>query len=245
MPIRKGTIIFLAAVAIWGAGFIWLIKDADPSPRTSALTTQTTELMAPIQTAGTTTRLPYFDAFSGEQMVLINNTEAIKATWEEVKVFLINDDTDEAIYGTEYSCAGAAMRVHNNAEAAGIKTGVAIINFLNDDTGHVCDVFDTADYGLVYIDCTPPQEMTFDSEKEEVFFILHPIENDRVAYIEIGEDYGLIDITRALSFDYSFYRNWMAEWDYYASNPQEGYDDSLGPNRWASPGIVVNIKLYW
>jgi hypothetical protein len=245
MPMRKGIIIFTVAAAIWGAGLIWLAQDADTSPQTSALTTQTTELLAPIQTAGTTTKLPYFDAFSDEQMTLVNNADAVKATWEEVKTFLINDNTDEVIYGTEYSCAGAAMRVHNNAESAGIKTGVAIINFLDDDSGHVCNVFDTADYGLVYIDCTPPQEMTFDNKKEETFFELHPIENDRVAYIQTGEDYGLVDITRAQSFSYSFYVNWMVRWEYYAANPQDGYDDSLGPNRWASPGIVEDIKLYW
>ncbi len=50
-------------------------------------------------------------------------------------------------------CADFAERLHNNAEKAGIRCGYISINF-DDGIGHACNVFETIDSGIVYIDDT-------------------------------------------------------------------------------------------
>jgi len=49
-------------------------------------------------------------------------------------------------------CADFAERLHNDAELAGIKCGYVSLELGN--VGHACDVFNTTDRGLVYIDDT-------------------------------------------------------------------------------------------
>ncbi|MFC1900360.1 hypothetical protein ACFLYN_02085 [Chloroflexota bacterium] len=61
-------------------------------------------------------------------------------------------------------CADFAERLHNNAELAGIRCGYVSLDITNysdpnglgieSDAGHACNVFETTDRGLVYIDCT-------------------------------------------------------------------------------------------
>ncbi len=206
-------------------------------------TTSSTIKTAPTASQ-TTTGIIYYDQYSGEEVELINNHNATNPTWTALQDFLLTDETDEAIYGAEYSCAGAAMRVHNNAEANGIKAGVVAIEF-TENTGHMCNIFETTDKGRVYIDCTPSVGITSISPTEQAFLEEHPLGYDRVAYIKEGEEYGLIDITRAKSFSYVTYEIWKIKWNVYKEHPQAGYDDSLGPVFWNSPGIVKDINIVW
>lgn len=61
-------------------------------------------------------------------------------------------------------CADFAERLHNNAEKAGIRCGYVSLDMvgysdpynlgIKSDAGHACNVFETTDKGLIYIDCT-------------------------------------------------------------------------------------------
>ena len=119
----------------------------------------------------------------GQFIVLINNKNATNPTYDQLLKFLLADRTDQypyqytawiggSYYGTPESkidldrlkqiidgtlqptaprvCADFAERLHNDAEMAGIRCGYVIIDSLD----HACDVFQTTDHGLVYIDDT-------------------------------------------------------------------------------------------
>ena len=84
-------------------------------------------------------------------------------------------------------CADFAERLHNNAEIAGIRCGYVSLDMTgyNDpnnlgiapDAGHACNVFETTNRGVIYIDCTG------DSDS------YGPSNSDMIVNIKIGEDY--------------------------------------------------------
>jgi hypothetical protein len=87
-------------------------------------------------------------------MNLIENTDAINPTYEKLITFLRNDKTDMNRYLLDYYvCGNYAETVHNNAEAAGIRAALVLIDF-EEGPGHAINAFLTTDKGLVYIDCT-------------------------------------------------------------------------------------------
>jgi hypothetical protein len=83
-------------------------------------------------------------------------------------------------------CADFAERLHNNAEKAGIRCGYVSLdmsgytdpyNFgIASDAGHACNVFETTDKGLVYIDCTGTSGMG-------------PENQDTIVNIQVGAQY--------------------------------------------------------
>lgn len=149
--------------------------------------------------------LPYAKA-NGEPITLINYRDSTKPTFRELRRFLEKDKTNEQLY-SEFSfiCGDYAEQVHNNAEAQGIKAGVAIIKFKNTLTPHAINVFDTKDAGTVYVDCTGEDYL---SRLEEIIEIppiygydydwICEIEadcsTDKFAYIKEGKEYGVISI---------------------------------------------------
>lgn len=54
----------------------------------------------------------------------------------------------------KYECRHFATDLHNKAERAGIRAGVAYVEFECTRMMHAVNVFDTRDKGLVFIDCT-------------------------------------------------------------------------------------------
>jgi len=88
---------------------------------------------------------------------MVNRIGARNPTYDELVEFIKSDLTNETpyeMYG--YSCLDYARDVHNNAEAAGIRAGLVIVN-QNSEWGfqkHALNVFDTVDKGLIFIDCT-------------------------------------------------------------------------------------------
>lgn len=151
--------------------------------------------------------LPYLKA-NGEPITLINYRDSTKPTFKELRKFIENDRTDEETYNEySYICGDFAEQVHNNAEAQGIKAGLAFITFKNNIVGHAINVFDTKDYGRVYIDCTG--EGLFIPEYNVEYFcdpILTECSNDKIAYIEKGKEYGTLSFN-VVSFntDYKHY----------------------------------------
>lgn len=113
----------------------------------------------------------------GNRIVLVNNENAVDPSYEELKTFLKADRTDTIPYDYDsFVCADFAEAVHNNAEKSGIKAGFVNIDFNEINDGHACNVFNTTDRGLVFVDCVSPIGNNLEN-------------NDKIANMEIGKKY--------------------------------------------------------
>ncbi|MFW6105171.1 MAG: hypothetical protein ACOC7P_01155 [Chloroflexota bacterium] len=171
-----------------------------------------------------------------EPIELINNPDATNPTYAELIVFVKEDPADEHYYAGDfavllgtaevsYVCSDFAEDMHNNAEAAGIRAAWVSIDFEGDDKGHALNAFETTDRGLVYIDCTGKGALTLrvppaprdlvKTEQGTSLMESDPTSWDKVAYVEIGKEYGLIPLEQAESPSYSFYEEFKREWERY------------------------------
>ena len=118
----------------------------------------------------------------GHVIALRNNPSAKNPSWAELKAFLLEDDTDgiEYVMG-KFVCADFAERLHNNAEAAGIRAAYVLVDlgpcsYYPRGSGHALNAFETTDRGLVYIDCTGVQSGV-------------KLNADKIVDLEVGKDY--------------------------------------------------------
>lgn len=176
----------------------------------------------------------------GEPIELINNPNATNPTYAELIAFIVTDSTDTKDYfklgPIGYVCADFAEDVHNNAEAAGIRAAWVSIDFGRDDEGHACNAFETTDRGLVYIDCTGGSYLRNLLDDYREFKLGHapkskPTSWDTVAYVEIGKEYGLIDIAKAKSLTYSFYEECKQKWQEYEKLVSDYNDEVMRYNQ--------------
>ena len=201
---------------------------------------------------------------------LANNPNAQNPTYTQLISFIKGDTTDSNEYVEEgpgaYVCSDFAEDVHNNAEAAGIRTAWVSIDFVGGGEGHSLNAFETIDRGMVYIDCQ---------------------NGDAVAYFEIGRKYGTIPLAYARSLSYYFYEDYIQKWQdcetklkaynrevsrfnqqvsgkiYYEGSSEsarmevwevelekkkqvlEELEDRLG-DTWVEPlGVVEDVKIHW
>jgi hypothetical protein len=155
-----------------------------------------------------------------EPILLNNNSDAVDTTYSEVLDFIRQDGTDQLVYISRDSDTGAAPFVcsdfaeilHNNAESAGIRAAYLSIDFADGSIGHAINAFQTTDKGLINIDCTG-QSVFSQLEDEASTFVFGSW--DKVAYIEIGQKYGIIGLEEALSPDYTFYLEYDQKWQEY------------------------------
>jgi len=168
----------------------------------------------------------------GEPIELINNPNATNPTYAELVAFIKEDSTDEHPYRDEsffpvsllYVCSDFAQDVHNNAEVAGIRAAWVGIDFEGDGEGHALNAFETTDKGLVYIDCTGGGSLSPLLEYNATSW-------DTVAYVEIGKEYGLIDIAEAESPSYSFYEGYKQKWQEYEKMLSDYNDEVMQYNQ--------------
>ena len=154
---------------------------------------------------------PYAKA-SGERIHLTNNPDAKDVSFAELKSFILEDDTDEETYVPGVRMCGAfAETLHDNAERAGIRAAWVGVDFEDDSIGHALNGFQTTDRGFVYIDCTGEGLRPVTSE-QWLYKEAHPCENDKVAYVEIGNEYGVISIDQAQLLQYSFHVEYGQYW---------------------------------
>jgi len=193
----------------------------------------------------------------GEPIELIDNPNATDPTYAELVAFIKEDSTDGHRYWSSvdvyvgsakvaYVCSDFAEDVHNNAEAAGIRAAWASIDFEGDEEGHACNAFETTDRGLVYVDCTG---QSFSSklqnlrvvETEEGFSFISdtPTSWDSIAYVEIGKEYGLIDIAKVKSLSYSFYEEYKQKWQEYEKLVNDYNDEIMRYNEEISGKIYI------
>jgi len=96
----------------------------------------------------------------GSPIKLQNNAIAVNPSWNQLKDFLLKDETDRRRYDINtFVCADFAEMLHNNAEKAGIRTSYVSVQlgpclYYPYGGGHALNAVQTTDRGLVYIDCT-------------------------------------------------------------------------------------------
>jgi len=157
---------------------------------------------------------------NGDPIVLIDNSDATNPSYAELVAFIQMDLSDTNMYiDGEYVCADYAEDVHNNAEVAGIRTAWVGLDFEGENEGHAVNVFETTDKGLVYIDC---------------------VECDTIAYVEMGREYGRIDIAQAESTDYGFYQEYTRKWQEYQVR-LEAYNKEVAEYNQAISGKIYTI----
>ena len=142
--------------------------------------------------------------------------------------FILWDATDRNPYTDDYKCGDYAEDVHNIAESMGIRAGWVGIYFVNEDAGHACNVFETTDRGLVYIDCTGenPEELPTSIAAPDVASVPKNESWDKVAYIQIGKEYGVIPLDKASGVSYGFYEQYKQDWEEYKRLLDE-YNDEV------------------
>lgn len=170
---------------------------------------------------GCYTQPPYSKA-PGQPVRLVNNQDAVDPTWEQLMTFLTTDKTDQEDYSLfSFPCGAFAEEVHNSAEAAGIKTAFVAVSFEGETELHALNAFETIDKGLVYIDCTGETGAEKSLHRVPQFYIggtvvpggkCSPDNFDTIAYVEKGQEYGRISISKAMSPQYSFYSGYTQEW---------------------------------
>jgi len=93
-------------------------------------------------------------------IVLRNNPTARDPAWADLKAFLKTDQTDRQAYVTgKFTCGDFAELLHNNAEAAGIRTAIVALELKPAGLAegviyHSLNAFETRDHGMMYIDAT-------------------------------------------------------------------------------------------
>jgi hypothetical protein len=197
---------------------------------------------------------------SGAPIRLYENPQASDTTWSQLVSFLFADDTDKQPYIPDlFVCSDFAALLHNKAEAMGIKAAYVSVDFI-DGPSHAINAFNTTDRGLVFIDSTGPgfvETASGDSSPASV-------EYDKVAYIDVGYEYGMIPLDKATAFDYAFYEQWVQQWDTYEQkvalynsgslpysqlvklkNDIEELKRILGDYHWEPLGIVTNVYIHW
>ncbi len=158
-----------------------------------------------------------------EPIRLINNKDATNPTYEELIIFIYEDDTNTLPYIKDgpkaFVCSDFAERLHNNAESVGIRAGWVSIDYADGSIGHALNVFETSDLGLVFIDCTGELVKTWNGVSyiyENVISNYNEPEKwDTVAYFLIGERYGRIAVDEAESLDYIFFIEYIESWENY------------------------------
>ena len=192
-----------------------------------------------------------------DEVVLINREVAHNPTWSELMLFLEQDATDSRLYSPLLLCGGFAELVHNNAESAGIASAFVAINF-EEGIGHAINAFNTTDRGLVYIDCTGRDISSMHVHLPGYIYIGDTGSHDTIAYLEIGEPIGHINIGLSYGLDYIDYQQWKLDVQdmidlFNAANTNEELqqikelsDSTLG-TFWEedATAIVESIEIYW
>lgn len=188
---------------------------------------------------------PYSKTF-GIPIHLTNNSSATDPTWQQLMSFLIADKADQKDYNVFlFPCGAFAEEVHNNAEAAGIRAAWVAVDFEDNSERHALNAFETVDKGLVYIDCTGGsllEELQFTPVTQfvpglgevTVLELNYPSSYDKVAYVVVSKEYGLISLDVATSPQYSVYEAYLAKREEYEmaletyNQEVESYNQALG-----------------
>ena len=159
-----------------------------------------------------------------------NNKDTSDPTWQQLMSFLTTDKTDGNDYSLfSFPCGAFAEEVHNNAEALGIRAAWVAVDFQDASERHALNAFHTIDRGIVFVDCTssyrsdivyPMISDPATGESKEYKPERLPT-YDKIAYVVIGKEYGLITLDKAESPSYDFYEDYAQEWHNYERRVDE------------------------
>lgn len=135
---------------------------------------------------------------------LRNHPRAINVPLQKVVDFIRTNQANTLPYRADrFKCTEYALRVHDDAEATGIRCALVALRFYKGE-GHALNAFQTTDKGLVYVDCTG---------------VPNPVPNrslyDTIGYLRIGRPYGRLPLEIG-AFDpvrYERYTYVMALWN--------------------------------
>jgi hypothetical protein len=108
-------------------------------------------------------------------------SELKNPTWDELEIFLNSDDTNKLVYNKSFDCTGFAIELFKRARDTGLRCGIVEVEFEENTAGHMLNIFQTVDKGLVFIDVTGNENGTG---------------LDKVAYLETGNPYGTIYLNK-------------------------------------------------
>lgn len=181
----------------------------------SLVITETKETLAIKEAVGgneNNSRIYYDEESPYRGVRLINNPSATDPTFGQLLKFIESDITDEHPYVEgEYVCVDFAETLHNNAEQEGIRAAWVGIDFEGESVGHALNAFYTLGTGLVFVDCT--------GGGFEVF--IPSSKYDTIAYVRVGEQYGLVSSDTALWPSYDFYERYLQDWEDYERRVEE------------------------
>jgi hypothetical protein len=133
--------------------------------------------------------LPFGDD-NGNRLQITNNRSAINPTFVQLLSFLQNDDSNElAIKNKAVGPGPTDVRLHDNAEKAGIRAGVVELQIENVDSVYALVVFDTVDRGRIMVDPmgTPiyacPLTIVHMDNYDLHNMVFIPIQNNSIAYL--------------------------------------------------------------
>ena len=172
-----------------------------------------------------------------DKIHLIESSNAADPTWQQLKAFLIADSTDKEAYNLlAYPCGIFAEELHNNAEAVGIRAAWVGIDFVEGGVGHALNAFNTSDKGLVYIDCTGENwpDDTVESSYTQGASWGKASDWDKVAYLSIGQEYGLISLSVATCPEYECYEVYKLQDASFDAALEQYNNDVQAYNNWIS-----------
>jgi hypothetical protein len=167
-----------------------------------------------------------------DRIHLVENPNAVDPTWQQLEAFLVADNTDKEAYDLQtHACGIFAEELQNNAEAAGIRAAWVGIDFSEGGDGHALNAFNTTDRGLVFIDCTSGNSS--DAAQNQQGKIWGVADSwDKVAYLSIGQEYGLISLSAATCPEYECYEAYKHQKADFEAAWQQYSDDVQAYNDW-------------
>ncbi len=172
----------------------------------------------------------YHDTRPPDGRTLVNNVAATDPTWRQLRAFLLLDKTDEKDYiEPSYTCGNFAGDLHDNAEIVGIRTAYVTLGLEGKSVGHALNAFCTTDRGLVFIDCTHSNG----SDPSETYSW------DKVAFVEIGEEYGLSDLDVTSCFTYGCYEKYKQKRLAFQSNFDDYNEEVEEFNDWVKDQVFI------
>jgi len=195
--------------------------------------TETSETLAIKETVGGSTgeveiyygtQPPYSKGLAYTKINLVNYMPATDPTWQELVEFIRSDTTDEDLYLEGiHMCASFAEKLHNNAEQTGIRAAWVAVDLAGSEL-HALNAFNTVDRGIMFVDCTGgglrPVQIVINPVTDMVSHVSGP-DYDKVAYVKVGQEYGLISLHVAESPGYEFYEEYRQRREDYEARVME------------------------
>jgi hypothetical protein len=159
----------------------------------------------------------------GNPIILDENPDATDPTWAALEAFLVADLTNNIEYDDDlFICGDYAEALHNNAEDTGIKAAYVSVR-LNQEPGHALNAFNV-DGTTVFIDVGA---------------------GDKVAYMEIGESYGVIKLDAAEQFTYAYFETYVEDFEAYETDLADYNAQVIAYNDHEDPPAPYTTEQEW